>query len=440
MRMVKRLAIIALVGLLFGQVDAQKGGAAATTTTSKTKANAPATETTASDQNTNPATTGSPVDSVPAESGSTQTTDQLSSTRDLPNVSSSSKPTDGLPPLTSSAALPSLTTNLPKLTQNPANVPTYQVVIPQVADNPFLQTSSFPEGTVFIVVGSCLAGLALMLIASRAIYIWCLHRQTKQRGKDVKYSEMEQRPYTATKGNPSTAPYTGGSLAGNNISLEYLRPGDRSSRVSTFSSRPSTGRPQTSSLRPVSNGNPLSASTVQFYSPSAHPGGTAAAATLTTQSRDSTAYLPAGYYLRDSTSANNNPSAPSPRQMYDTPAPTTSFLYSDPSAPPIPRLSRSPPGNNASAMAGGSSSSGGTTRPATANAPGSAYGGGYNNGGSNSRPISGYSSGQGGYSGGQGYPQTRRATSSHSGETFTGYAGDRRSKPTQALDDLLGGR
>ena len=222
-----------------------------------------------------------------------------------------------------------------------------------MAGNPFLQTSNFPEGTVFIVVGSCLAGLALMLIASRAIYIWCLHRQTKQRGKDVKYSEMEQRPFTATSGNPVTAPFTATPTSGNNISLDYLRPGDRSSRISTFSSRPSTGRPQTSSLRPVSNSNPLSTSSVQFYSPSAHPGGTTAAALGSQSSRDSAAYLPAGYYLRDSSSANNNTSTASPRQMYNTPVPTTSFLYSDPSATPIPRLSRSPTANSASTMGGG---------------------------------------------------------------------------------------
>jgi len=87
-------------------------------------------------------------------------------------------------------------------------------------------------------------------------------------------------------------------------------------------------------------------------------------------------------------------------------------------------------------MGGGGGSSGGTTRPATGSAAGSVYGGGYNNGGSNSRPISG----QGGYSGGQGYSQARRAPSSNNGETSPAYAGDRRSKPTQALDDLLGGR
>jgi hypothetical protein len=432
MRIFKRLAVIALVGLLFGQVDGQKKGAAGAATTTPQATG----DTTTSDQTTNLPTPASTGDSSPAQTGSTQTTNQQPSITGLPNAASS--PVNGLPQLTSSGDLPSLATGLPKISQNPLNVPTYHVVIPQVADNPFLQTSNYPEDTVFIIVGSCLAGLALMLIASRAIYIWCLHRQTKQRGKDVKYSEMEQRPYTATSGNPPTAPFAGAAASGNNISLDYLRPGDRSSRVSTFSSRPSTGRPQTSSLRPVSNAHSLNGSSVQFYSPSAHPGGASAAALATQSSRDSAAYLPAGYYLRDSSSANNNASTASPRQMYNTPAPTTSFLYSDPSAPPIPRLSRPQTGNSASTMT--ASGGGGTTRPATANTAGSGFGGGYNNGGGNSRPISANSIGQGGYSGGQGYPQARRAPSSSNGETFNAYPGDRRSKPTQALDDLLGGR
>ena len=265
-----------------------------------------------------------------------------------------------------------------------------------------------------------------MLIASRAIYIWCLHRQAKQRGKDVKYSEMEQRPYTANT-NASTAPFAGGG-GGNNISLDYLRPGDRRSQVSTFSSRPSTGRPQTNSLRPVSNVNPLGTSTVQFYSPSAHPGGTVAAALGTQSSRDST-YLPPGYYLRDTSAPNNSvTSTASPRQMYNAPAASTSFLYADPSTPPIPRLSRSPTSNSISTL---------VTRPATGSVAGGQYGAGYPGGvgggggpgGSNPRPVSGYTTGQG-------YSQPRRTASSN-GEAN---AGDRRSKPSQALDDLLGGR
>ena len=428
-RMKRQALIVALLGVLFGRVDAQRvGNAAATTTSASGIVDVPspasdtgATTTQAAQQTTtsgnNQQTTATAT--TVSQSDTTNTQQPSSSSTDLPNISSSAA--NGLPQLTSSAPLPSLTTNLPQLTQNSANVPTYQIVIPQVNDNPFLQTSSFPEGTVFIVVGSCLAGLALMLIASRAIYIWCLHRQTKQRGKDVKYSEMEQRPYTGVSGNASAAaPF--GATAGNNISLDYLRPGDRTSRVSTFSSRPSTGRPstarpQTSSLRPVSTvANPLSSSSVQFYSPSAHPGGTAAAALGTQSSRDS-AYLPAGYYLRDASSNTNNSTA-SPRQMYNQPTSSAAFLYSDPSAPPITRLSRTPTSNSTST----------TGRPGTEGN----YGAGYVAGG---RPISGYSiSGQG--QGNAGYTQSRRAPSSN-GET---YAGDRRSKPTQVLDDLLGGR
>jgi len=420
--MIRRGTIIALLAIALGRVDAQRAAQTTTATdnTPQPTGNQGQTDSSTSTQGSNSPTPANTAGNSDSASPSNASTTQSASPTNLPNVPSSS---NDLPNLTSS--LPSLATDLPHLTQNQANIPTYQIVIPQVNGNPFLQTSSFPEGTVFIIVGSVLAGLALMLIASRAIYIWCLYRQTKQRRKDVKYSEMEQRPYTAANGGPSTTPFTGG----NNISLDYLRPGDRTSRVSSFSSRPSsgrpstarpsTGRPQTSSLRPVSTGtNPISASSVQFYSPSAHPGGTTAAGIGTQSSRDST-HLPAGYYLRDAATVNNSPA--SPRQMYNTPNSSNSpFLYAEPGAPPITRLSRTTTSNSNSTNGNGNGN--GNARP-TNSAAGSAYGGG-------GRPISGYSSTQ------QGYSQVRRAPSSN-GET---YAGDRRSKPSQVLDDLLGGR
>jgi hypothetical protein len=89
--------------------------------------------------------------------------------------------------------------------------------------------------------------------------------------------------------------------------------------------------------------------------------------------------------------------------MYTAPQ-QSSFLYSDPNAPPMPRLSRSPATNTV----------GGTARPSTGGAspPG---GGGY------------------GY-GGQGYDAPRRSSQ---GADLAG--GDRRSRPSQVLDDLLGG-
>ena len=72
MRIVKRLAIIALACLLFGQVDAQKGGGGATKITAPavgTTDNAPAPTATGSDQPT-PAATDS---SNPSPTDSTQT-------------------------------------------------------------------------------------------------------------------------------------------------------------------------------------------------------------------------------------------------------------------------------------------------------------------------------------------------------------------------------
>jgi len=177
----------------------------------------------------------------------------------------------------------------------------------------------------------------------------------------------------------------------------------------------------------VSSGNPLTSSGVQFYSPSAHPGGTQAALMGTATSRDS-AYLPAGYYLRDASSNSRDStistSTLTPRQMYNTPN-TASFLYADPSAPPIPRLSRSP-ANTATAMGGYV-----TARPNTAGGGSSIYSGVL------PRPVSGYRDSQVYASTGYGVPQPRRGPSSSHGEVYTV---DRRSKPSQVLDELLGGR
>ena len=328
----------------------------------------------------------------------------------LPNLSSSTPA--NLPQLTSSIPLPNLSTALPHITQDTANIPTYQVVIPELDGNPYLQRSSFPEGTVFIVVGSCLAGLAIVLLLSRTIYIWYLQLQSRQRGKDIKYSEMEQRPYTGGAATIPTNPFAGIS-GGGSISLDYLRSGDQSSRVSTYSSRPSTARPATNgTIRPTSSANLLSSSNAQFYSPSAYPGSTAAMA-LGTQpgSRDS-GYLPAGYYLREPSTPNNRD--PPPKQMYIAPTQNaTSYLYSDPSATPVPYLSRSPISNPLGP-------SGGNGRPSTS-------------GGS---PLSRGGDG-GGYTGQTYNTQARGPMSSRGRDAMVENRG---SKPSQVLDELLGRR
>jgi hypothetical protein len=406
------------------KVTAQKGGAtkattsqAPQTTTDDSNSDATAKSPQTTDDSTNTTTDDSNNSNSPTTSQQTSTDDNTSKTTDQatstarPNISSSTSSTT-LPQITSSVPLPNLTTALPKLTINTSNLPPYTVTIPPLDGNPYLQTSRLPEGTVFIVVGSCLAGLALVVIFSRAIYIWCLHRQSNQRAKDIKYSALEQRPNTsgtAMSSNPLL-----GFSGGGNISLDYLRPGDRSSRVSAYSSRPSTARPQTNGTmgRPTSSATVLSSANVQFYSPSAHPGGTVAAA-LGTQpgSRDS-GYLPAGYYLREPSTPNNRDT--SPRQIYAAPPQSpTSFFYSDPSTPPAPRLSRPPTSNSVGAT-------GGTGRPSTA-ASGNGYGGGN---------VGGY-----GYNGQTYHTPARRGSSSYRRDSTTG---DRRSKPSQVLEEMLG--
>jgi len=405
------LTILALF-LTGRQVAAQQGGGNQATTTSQTP-QAAATDTgtpTADSQNNGNTQNAAQQASTTTGDTASKTTDKATSAT-LPNLSSSTSPAN-LPQLTSSAPLPNLSTALPKITQNTANIPTYQVVIPQLDGNPFLQTSSLPEGTVFIVVGSCLAGLAVVLMLSRTIYIWYLHRQSRQRGKDIKYSEMEQRPYAGGATAASSNPFAGIS-GGGSISLEYLRAGDQSSRLSTYSSRPSTARPQTNgTLRPTSSANLLSSSNIQFYSPSAYPGSTAAMA-LGTQpgSRDS-GYLPAGYYLREPSTANNQDS--SPKQMYIAPTQSApSYLYSEPSATPIPHLSRSPISNTVAPP-------GGNGRPST---------------GGGSPPSRGGNGG--GYSGQTSNTQARGPTSSRGRDAM---GENRGSRPSQVLDELLGGR
>ena len=98
MRIVKRLAVIALAGLLFGQVDAQKKGASKCCDDTYTL-RPQVTQRTGLQifQPRHPQAIR-----PPPQTGSTQTTSQQPSATGLPDVSST--PTNALPQLTSSAA------------------------------------------------------------------------------------------------------------------------------------------------------------------------------------------------------------------------------------------------------------------------------------------------------------------------------------------------
>ena len=128
-------------------------------------------------------------------------------------------------------------------------------------------------------------------------------------------------------------------------------------------------------------------------------------------SRDS-GYLPAGYYLREPSTPNNRD--PPPKQMYIAPTQNaTSYLYSDPSATPVPYLSRSP----------------------ISNAPGPSGGNGRPSTGGGSPPSRG---GDGGGYTGQTYNTQARGPMSSRGRDAM--VENRGSKPSQVLDELLGRR
>lgn len=391
------LALLAIASNVNAQTDSST--AAAVTTVVTTPATAAATNTpsptqtsTAQPQTTSPTQTTNQQPSTTA----TQSTQQSTSHENLPALSSSST---------------RLTLSLPSITQDLGNVPTYQVIIPNMVGNPYLQTSNYPDGTVFIIVGSCLAGIALILIGWRVVYSYLLRRQTQQTRKTTTYPEMnEQRPYTGTNGSPKH--FTSAPFAPRDISMDYLKPatnpGDRRSVVSSFSNRPSTGRPPTGATRPPSAvGNPIvpGSSSSMFYSPSAHPGGMTAAALGTQASDRNSAYLPAGYYLRDGNQTT------SPRQGINTPS-SPSLLMGDNSAP-MTRLSRS------------------TTGASLSTSPMSRQ-----QGSLNGRPASSVYQSVSTRGEGQGYVQQRRPVTIHDASV----ADNRKSKPSQVLDELLGGR
>ncbi|KAG5362688.1 hypothetical protein CJU89_1822 [Yarrowia sp. B02] len=59
-------------------------------------------------------------------------------------------------------------------------MPTAEPVIPYTEDNPYVNTSKYPEGTVFICVGSILGGLTLLVMAWRFGVAWHMKKQIKK--------------------------------------------------------------------------------------------------------------------------------------------------------------------------------------------------------------------------------------------------------------------
>ncbi|CZR69168.1 uncharacterized protein PAC_19068 [Phialocephala subalpina] len=223
------------------------------------------------------ATTGSGSNTASATTGSGTTAASTGSASKVTITGGSSAATTGsIPSITGTTASSDAgLTGLPTLS---GAVLPVTVTVPNLANAPFMQASSLPDGTVFIVVGAVLGFMAMSVLLWRGLVAWSLHRSVKraasQQGIDDK-NALFRNP------GPPPAPFYKYSDRDSTISLSGL--GHKSKK----SNRPNTAgaRESTASL---------------FFSPTAG----AAGAGVGAGNRGSN-YLPAGYYAAGASVAGN---------------------------------------------------------------------------------------------------------------------------------------
>jgi hypothetical protein len=167
----------------------------------------------------------------------------------------------------------------------PSGLPTlagaYKIIpasVPPLAGAPYMQTSSLPEGTVFIAVGAILGFFAMSVLLWRALVAWSLHRSVKRATQHTVMSDTK-------------------ALFGQNSAPVYAKFQERDSMIDLAGSGGKSGK---KSGIPTMAPNAASASSL-FFSP------TAGAAMNNAGNRGSN-YLPAGYYAAGASAPNNNQS------------------------------------------------------------------------------------------------------------------------------------
>lgn len=217
-----------------------------------------------------------------AKSTDATTTDSSSSAKSTNTDSSSSGTFVATDSSSTAVAGP---TDLPTIAG--AGIPT--MIVPYTANAPFMQHSSLPQGTVFIVVGAVLAFLGACVLFWRALVAWSINRSVKQAAiASIAGNDKASKTWggSSTGYNPVK-----GSLykdAGSNMSLEALN---------------AAGKPlktDTSRKQPPPEG--------LFFSPTAHNRlsdaglGSRPVSQVMGGNRSST-YLPAGYYANSAAQA-----------------------------------------------------------------------------------------------------------------------------------------
>ncbi|KAN0089855.1 hypothetical protein V8E51_018434 [Hyaloscypha variabilis] len=172
---------------------------------------------------------------------------------------------------TSGSGLSSLPTNLPTLT-GIASIVT--PIVPDTKQAPFMQQSSLPDGTVFIVVGAILGFMAMSVLLWRGLVAWSLHRSVK-RAALAQHTAMSDTKTLFRPGPPQP---------------QFYKYSDRESTMSVGAMGHKSSRKANKNTSTAGVGAGASTSNL-FFSPTAG----AATAGLAAGNRGSN-YLPSGYY------------------------------------------------------------------------------------------------------------------------------------------------
>lgn len=207
--------------------------------------------------------------SSPSSSSSASSSPKSSSSSTSSSKSPPSKSTDGGAGLT---GLPSLTGSVP--------IPTYPpAAVPDTKGAPFMQSSSAPEGTVFIAVGAILGAFFLAVLIWRAVGSLLLHRSVERASKA---QHVENKKAAAAVSTSSSFPAPPAPFY-KYTDQESTRSLGRTSEGGRGANRRSTRGPAPPSNTSQSN---------LFFSPTASNNGAGG-------NRGST-YLPSGFYAAGS--------------------------------------------------------------------------------------------------------------------------------------------
>ncbi|KAK4546018.1 hypothetical protein LTR36_002155 [Oleoguttula mirabilis] len=285
------------------------------------------TDTTATTSATSAAsTTDSTTDSTTTTSDTiTTTSDTTTATSDATTTTSATTTTDAssstdTASFISSTSSGTATTTTSGLTDLPtlagAGIPT--LVVPYTASAPFMQKSSYPEGTVFIAVGAVLAFLGACVLLWRVMVAWSINRSVKRSAMaSIRGSEKN----STWGGSSGHQPAKGGLYKdgdGSSMSLDALT---------------STGKPVKPHFREHEVRRESTPPHGLFFSPTAQPGGGA-------HNNRNSAYLPAGYYASPSAQAAGGAGSTTIGGSLAPYARHSSYGPSPPDSPGLPPTSR----------------------------------------------------------------------------------------------------